>query len=356
MLNRQFLAVALVSGLVLITSGISIAAPEKQEPPACSLSVPSMSGLQMTAAPEGLDPALAAFLGAWEGKWETPSFPPLPSRFVVHRVDASTSTAFYAWGADGASMQPGSSSMNLQVDGKSLTSQGSVAKFTFTISEDGSTIEGVRETNQGLVSKVTMVRCTLAELASAAPSSQQAAAGSLVTVSPEMAEQRMLAYAKEVCLESQLLPEGQEVKRETHTNDQRIRYSLLYTNADGKAVTTIYTVGLDNKERWIGLLIREANIENARDFITADRIMDTLSKYLLPLPEAAAQSVWKQFRQPTGAPTIEKTWKNEDGTLESRGAALWGNNPAQGPGNYMVTAGRMWPGSSQYEKESIFAE
>jgi hypothetical protein len=72
------------------------------------------------------------------------------------------------------------------------------------------------------------------------------------------------------------------------------------------------------------------------------------------LPDIANESVWKQFRQPSGAPTIEKVWKNEDDTLESRGAALWGENPAQGPGNYLVAASRMWPGSPVYEREGIF--
>src|SRR4051812_48951891 len=69
---------------------------------------------------------------------------------------------------------PGSGRMNFQADGRSLRS-GTSIKFTFTISEDGTTVDGVRETDRGLVSRITMTRCTFAAMAPAtaqAPTSQ----------------------------------------------------------------------------------------------------------------------------------------------------------------------------------------
>jgi hypothetical protein len=100
--------------------------------------------------------------------------------------------------------------------------------------------------------------------------------------------------------------------------------------------------------------IGEANIHNARDHITVDTIYGTLAKYFVPFPEPFTSAIWKQFRQPSGAPTIERTWDNEDGSLETVGAALWGQNPADGPGNYLVVRARLFPGSPHHERRTLF--
>ncbi|MFN8524632.1 MAG: hypothetical protein U0821_16165 [Chloroflexota bacterium] len=171
---------------------------------------------------------------------------------------------------------------------------------------------------------------------------------------PEDIEQFMRAFAREVALEHQLPQTGQEVTPETRIINDRIRYGLFYTTSGGHSAVIFHSVGLDGTKQAAQVIVRMANIDNARELISPDEITNTLAKYFQPLPDIALESAWNQFRQASGAPTIEKVWKNEDGTLESRGAALWGENPAQGPGNFLVAASRMWPGSNVHERGSIF--
>jgi hypothetical protein len=167
-------------------------------------------------------------------------------------------------------------------------------------------------------------------------------------------EQLTLAYADEMLVESFRLPEGQSPRRELHSTDVRINTFLHHTGPGGQEVSAAWSIDPQGKLRFRVVQIREANIHDARDHITADAIYGTLAKYFVPFPEAFTSAIWKQFRQPSGAPTIERTWDNEDGSLETVGAALWGQNSADGPGNYLVVRARLFPGSPHHERRTLF--
>jgi len=167
-------------------------------------------------------------------------------------------------------------------------------------------------------------------------------------------EQMTLAYASEVLVESFRLPEGQTPRRELHSTDVRTNTILRHTGPGGQEVSAAWSVDPQGKLRFRVVQIQEANVHNARDHITADAIYGTLARYFVTFPDPFTSAVWKQFRQPNGAPTIERTWGNEDGSLETVGAALWGQNPADGPGNYLVVRARLFPGSPHHERRTLF--
>jgi hypothetical protein len=167
-------------------------------------------------------------------------------------------------------------------------------------------------------------------------------------------EQSMLTYAEEVLLETFRLPQGQTPRHELHSTDARTNTFLHYIGPGSQEVSTIHSVDPAGTARYWAVQIREANVHNARNHITADAIYGTLAKYYLPFPEPFASAIWKQFRQPSGAPTIERAWDNEDGSIETVGAALWGQNAPDGPGNYLVVRARLFPGSPHHAARTLF--
>ena len=178
-----------------------------------------------------------------------------------------------------------------------------------------------------------------------------AIAPSVPTATPE---QLMLNYANEVLVENFRPLEGQPPSREVHTTDVRTNTLLRYKAPGDQAVNLAHSVDPAGTLRFLATEIREANIHNARDHITADAIYGTLAKYFLPLPEPFTTAVWKQYRKQDGAPTIERAWDNEDGSVETVAAALWGQNAPNGPGNYLVIRARLFPGSPHHAARTIF--
>jgi hypothetical protein len=175
-----------------------------------------------------------------------------------------------------------------------------------------------------------------------------------VAISAESRNAIMLAYAAEVFLEIFRLPDGQTPRHELHATDQRTNTLLNYSGPSGQEIVLTHSVDPAGNLRFLAALIRVPNVHNAREHITANTVSGTLAAYFLPFPDPFTSAVWNDFRQPSGAPTIERAWDNDDGTVEVVAASLWGQNAPNGPGNYLVVRARLYPGSPHHEKRTLF--
>ena len=272
---------------------------------------------------------------------------------MVYHIDDATSSVLYAWGTNPNVAQSDSFATTFQVDGKTLR-LGTEITFAFTISDDGNTVEGVRQVNRGATSRITMSRCTLAYTATSTSPGQQHTSGTSPFVWSDAAVQSMKANADEMLSESARPWIEREPRRELQINDRRTNTAFYYSGQDGRELSTVYSIDPEGKPRFTAIVVRAANVHNARNNITADAIYGTLARYFSPFPEPFHTAIWKQYRQPSGAPTIERAWDNEDGTVEGTGASLWGHNEPNGPGNYMVYRARFFPGSPHHAARTLF--
>jgi hypothetical protein len=228
------------------------------------------------------------------------------------------------------------------------------SEFTCTVSNDGANVTCARHAmfnGREFFNNIEMTRLD-AGATGAPPSMSAPSSAPFVPGAP--LEQGLLAYASEVLQESFRLPEAQEPRQETQNNDTRSLRILSYKGPGGQDLSTGYAAGADGTPWYVAVVIREANVDNARNYITADTIYGTLGKYYLPFPEPFNLAVWRQYRKQDGAPTIERVWVNEDGSVEAVGSALWGQNPATGPGNYMTFRARLFPGSPHHAARTLF--
>jgi hypothetical protein len=227
-------------------------------------------------------------------------------------------------------------------------------EFTCTFSNEGATLMCDRHAlaqGREFFNHIEMTRVS----SEAVPALPNLAAPAYAPFTPGVTlEQGILTYAAEVLQERFRLSEGQAPGQDTQSSNTRVLRFLSYKGPDGQDVSAGYAAGTDGTPWYVAVVVREANIDNARSYITADAIYGTLGKHLLPFPEPFNSAVWRQYRKQDGAPTIERTWDNEDGSIEAVGAALWGNNPATGPGNYQTFRARLFPGSPHHAARSLY--
>ena len=228
------------------------------------------------------------------------------------------------------------------------------SEFRCTVGNDGATLTCARHAMFGGREYFNNIEMARAEPGAVRPSMTIPAPSNAPFVAGAPVEQGILAYASEILQEGFRFSGAQEPRQETLTNDSRTIRVLSAQGPAGQDVSAGYAVGADGTPWYVAVVIREANIDLARNYITADAIYGTLEKHYLPFPEPFNSAVWRQYRKQDGAPTIERTWDIEDGSIEAVGAALWGNNPATGPGNYLTFRARLFPGSPHHAGRTFY--
>lgn len=109
----------------------------------------------MTPPAPDLAPELVAFFGAWEGSWDGV----LRSRLIVEGIDTNSARVVYIWGDQREyGVKAGWARYNANVVAAAKIQFGSNTRFTFTMSKDQRSIEGVRETPDRRVNLATMQR------------------------------------------------------------------------------------------------------------------------------------------------------------------------------------------------------
>jgi hypothetical protein len=118
-----------------------------------SLPTPPPDVAIATPAP-GLPKRLAAFSGTWEGSWGER----LPSRLIVEHISRTSIQVVYAWGdAVDRSFEAGWRRLSGEVLTEATIGWGrDDVRFTFEMSKDLATIDGVRELTGVGVAHVTM--------------------------------------------------------------------------------------------------------------------------------------------------------------------------------------------------------
>jgi hypothetical protein len=110
----------------------------------------------ITVPGPGVPPAIAAFSGAWEGDWIGGGIQPAPSALIVNSLTSTQVASTYVY--KGTATQE-----NFRVSGGTLTTNGAGisnvgASFTWSVSADGKTLNGVR-TQDGITVTASMTRC-----------------------------------------------------------------------------------------------------------------------------------------------------------------------------------------------------
>jgi hypothetical protein len=157
----RMMAVALVVVLAYMQTGAKIADAAPSTSP-CTLQVPLPKDIHIAPTPIGLDPKLAAFAGAWEGKWG--GF--RDSRFIVESINATQATVVYgitSFGSGQGTFSAGSWRVTAQVvGGNTLVFPTGTPRITFTISNDLNNIFGIHRDPSGIIDgRVTMSRCSM---------------------------------------------------------------------------------------------------------------------------------------------------------------------------------------------------
>jgi hypothetical protein len=152
--RRQFLALALVSGLVLLIPGITNAAPALQGTPRCSAEVALPPIVHFVQPGAGVP--VASLAGSWEGAWDGA----LPSRLIIEMVDGDKALVLYTWGDHApTNARRGWGRIWGTIQGNSLDFHSlETVKFSFTLSDDQVTLTGERTFPNG-TNRITMTRC-----------------------------------------------------------------------------------------------------------------------------------------------------------------------------------------------------
>jgi hypothetical protein len=108
--------------------------------------------LRISPPAAGLDPKLASYSGAWEGRWGGI----LPSRIIVESITPTQATVVYTWG-DSPQFRAGWSRNTATVLSDGTLTWGDQIKLYFSLG-DGNSLVGVREQDR-FISRVTMTRC-----------------------------------------------------------------------------------------------------------------------------------------------------------------------------------------------------
>jgi hypothetical protein len=134
--------------------------------PLCMLSVPVLDGVAIAQPAAGLSPGVAAYSGAWEGRW---SGAQNTSRLIVESIDSTTATVIYSF-ASGPSRVVERLPATIGTSGE-LTFRLGAGTFTFSISPDRTSIDGSLTVGDRVTSRVTMRRCALTAAATASGAS-----------------------------------------------------------------------------------------------------------------------------------------------------------------------------------------
>ena len=140
--------------------GLSSGATPIPAPP-CTIVAEWPPDFAITAPAEGLDPLLARFSGVWEGTWDGFASP-YPVRLGIERIEAGRAMAVYGYPAV-RDLTAGWIRFSPPVFGQTIIWGPSPAtvKFSFTISRDGQTINGLLEQPPLESAVINMSRCRL---------------------------------------------------------------------------------------------------------------------------------------------------------------------------------------------------
>ncbi|HTE85934.1 MAG TPA: acyl-CoA thioester hydrolase/BAAT C-terminal domain-containing protein [Dehalococcoidia bacterium] len=126
--------------------------------PTCAIQTPWPGRVAVAAPDLALDPALAGFLGVWEGYWGG-----FASRLAFNSVDPVAANGIYAYPMQSGAPAAAFATFAGKISGHTITwaAQGAAAAtFTFTISDDGSAIVGQRTAPNGSSVTATLSRCS----------------------------------------------------------------------------------------------------------------------------------------------------------------------------------------------------